>query len=67
MLGVVIVSLYALTHRVNITSYTHTTHSVERDGNGWTPLHYACFRGHLHVVKYLVEEAKCNTGELIIL
>ena len=25
-------------------------------GNGWTPLHHASYRGHLDVLRYLVEQ-----------
>ena len=66
MLCVVMVRLYALNHKVNITNHTFT-HSEVRDKNNETPLHYACYYGHTEIVKFLVEEAKCNIGELIIL
>jgi len=28
----------------------------KEDGNGWTPLYFACYKGHLSIVKYLVEK-----------
>ena len=28
-----------------------------------TPLHYASWGGHIEVVRYLVEDCKCKTGE----
>ena len=31
---------------------------------GWTPLHYACYYGHLEVVEYLVNEVGSNPNEL---
>ena len=34
------------------------------DEQGWTPLHFACWRGHKTVVVYLIEEAGCKVGEL---
>ena len=34
-----------------------------RTNHNWTALHNACFRGRLEVVKYLVEELKCDVGE----
>lgn len=61
--------MYALTHRVNVILVTHHTciHAEARNLGDWTPLHRASYQGHIDTVKYLVEEAKCNTGELIIL
>ncbi len=59
----VAVSLYALTHRVYFTIITHITHTEVRDKNNQTPLDTACLFGHTEVVKFLVEEAKCNIGE----
>ena len=32
------------------------------DGNGLTPLHYACRSGNVRVVRILVEEYHCNPG-----
>ena len=49
-------------------THTHThAHTEVRDNDNETPLHIACLFGHTEVVKFLVEEAKCNIGELIIL
>ncbi len=69
MLCVVRVSLYLPTHRVNTWSQTYHAHmhAEVRDDINQTPLHRACWRGRTKVVKFLVEEANCNTGELIIL
>ena len=36
-----------------------------KDKDNWTPLHSACRRGSKEVVQYLVEEQKCDVGELI--
>ena len=38
---------------------------VNRGGVGfnWSPLHWACIRGYKDLVKYLIEEAKCDVGE----
>ena len=30
------------------------------DGNGWTPLHWACWHGDLTFVKTLVEDHSCD-------
>ena len=69
MLCIVMVRLYPLTHRVNIINHTHITHihTEVRDIYNKTPLHLACLHRHIEVVKFLVEEAKCNIGELFIL
>ncbi len=40
----------------------HTTDA--RDKNNKTPLHWACEGGNEDVVQYLVEEIKCDVGEL---
>ncbi len=37
-----------------------------RDEDKQAPLHKACLLGHLDVVKFLAEEAKCTIGELIV-
>ena len=31
-----------------------------KDSRGCTPLHYACFNGHIDLVKYLILTLKCN-------
>ena len=39
---------------------------VNRGGGGFnnrSPLHLACRVGYKDLVKYLIEEAKCNVGE----
>ena len=36
-----------------------------RDEKDWSPLHWACTRGHKDVVEYLVEKAKCDVSEWI--
>ncbi len=38
-----------------------------RDKDNKTPLHYACERGSKDVVQYLVEEIKCDVGEIPII
>ena len=35
-----------------------------RDKNNYTPLHWACERGSIDVVQYLVEERKMDVGEI---
>ena len=43
---------------IEVSPYTDT-----RDVGNLTPLHYACVGGHIQLVKYLVEELKCDVGE----
>ena len=31
---------------------------------GGTPLHYAAGRGHLHIVKFLIDEERCDPSHL---
>ena len=38
-------------------------HTDARDKGNQTPLHWACRRGHIQVVKYLVEVLKVDVGE----
>ena len=38
-------------------------HTDVRDRRGLTPLHRACVGGNIQLVKYLVEELKCDVGE----
>ena len=33
------------------------------DKDKWTPLHFACNKGHKEIAWYLVEKLKCNTGK----
>ena len=33
-----------------------------RDNNGDTPLHVACHKGHVDIVRYLVSEEGCSTA-----
>lgn len=35
-------------------------HDLHKDENGYYPLGWACYRGHLGVVKYLIEECGAN-------
>ena len=32
-----------------------------RNNNGWTPLYFACAKGNIDVVKYLVKEYDCDS------
>ena len=36
-----------------------------RDKDNMTPLQWACKKGHKEIVQYLVEEVKCDVGELL--
>ena len=36
-----------------------------RDKTNRTILHDACYGGHLPVVRYLVEDVKCDVGESV--
>ena len=47
-------------------SWSCTPHTDVMDKNNQTPLHLACRGGSLEVVRYLVEDVKCDVGELII-
>ncbi len=38
-------------------------HTDVRDKWNQTPLHWACWGGHIQVVKYLVEVLKVDVGE----
>ena len=33
---------------------------MDKNSNGWTPLHYACTNGHLNIAQYLIREEHCN-------
>ena len=44
-----------------------TLHTDVKEMDNMTPLHLACERGHKEVVQYLVEEAKCDVGESIVI
>ena len=44
-----------------LKALTRETCNIDtRDLNGWTPLHYACFHGHLDLVTYLIHTLKCD-------
>ncbi len=38
-------------------------HTDVRSEGNWTLLHKACANGHIQLVKYLVEELKCDVGK----
>ena len=38
-------------------------HTDVRDEINQTPLHWACDKGHIHVLKYLVEVLKVDVGK----
>ena len=38
----------------------------QKDNRGWTALHYAAWRGHLDVTRYLVLHCKCNVNATIL-
>lgn len=46
---------------------TTCTYTDARDDFNRTPLHRACLGGYTDVVRFLVEEGKCNIGKLIIM
>ncbi len=45
----------------------HFVYIDTKDQYNNTPLHHACYWGHLDVVQYLVEEAHCDISECIII
>ena len=54
-----------LTIITSLTLKYHHAHTDvrDKDKDNQTPLHYACEGGHVQLVKYLVEELKCDVGE----
>ena len=49
--------------RIDIVKYLITKCRCDpmcKDGNGWTPLHYAAGYGSLDVMKYLITECSCD-------
>ncbi len=44
-------------------SLTIEPHTDVRNKYNRTPLHKACEEGHIQLVKYLVEEGRCDVGE----
>ena len=43
--------------------FTVSPHTDVRDEHNQTPLHLACYKGHIQVVRYLVEECNVEIGE----
>jgi ankyrin repeat protein len=48
--------LYHFCQLGNLNQIMKFTKFTERDKYGWTPLHTACYYGHLHIVKFLLTQ-----------
>ena len=46
--------------------HAFTPYTDVRNKDNSTPLHLACSKGFIDIVRYLVEEGKCDVGELFI-